>query len=156
MDWVARVVYSALVWKEKRRAKSAGREQPVRRLAAHGRHLKVGAHGETLAYWHLRRAGYTIVARNQRPHSRSGELDMVGWDGPVLAFIEVKTRSGDEAGTPEEAVGHAQRRRIAKSAHEYMRRLRREPAAYRFDIASVLWSATAGYEVRVFKDAFRE
>lgn len=118
--------------------------------------MKVGAHGETLAYWYLRRAGYIMVARNRRPHSRSGELDLVGWDGTVLAFIEVKTRTGEEAGPPEAAVGHDQQRRIAKSAHEYMRRLKRKPTAYRFDIASVLWDSEGGYKVRVIKDAFRD
>ena len=96
------------------------------------------------------------AARNRRPHSRSGELDMVGWDGPVLAFVEVKTRTGEEAGPPEMALGHDQQRRIVKSAQEYMRRLKRKPLSYRFDIASVLWDSAMGYRVRVIKDAFRE
>ncbi len=118
--------------------------------------MSVGSRGETLAYWHLRHAGYVIVARNRRPHSHSGELDMVGWDGPVLAFIEVKTRTGDEAGPPESAVGRGQQRRIIKSAQEYMRGLKRMPAAYRFDIASVLWDSAAGFQVRVIKGAFSD
>lgn len=118
--------------------------------------MKVGARGETLAYWHLRRAGYMIVARNRRPQSRWGELDMVGWDGPVLAFIEVKTRTSEQAGPPEAAVTFRQQGRIVKSAQEYMRQLKRRPAGYRFDIASVLWHPSAGYQVRVIKDAFKE
>jgi putative endonuclease len=81
---------------------------------------------------------------------------MVGWDGPVLAFIEVKTRTGEVAGPPEMALGPDQQRRIVNSAQEYMRRLKRKPAGYRFDIASVLWDPAMGYRVRVIKDAFRE
>jgi putative endonuclease len=156
LDWVAHLVYGALVWREKRRATAGG---PLERPGAPAdatRHLKVGAQGETLAYWHLRRSGYAIVARNRRPHARSGELDMVGWDGQVLAFIEVKTRSGEQAGRPETALSHEQQRRIVSSAWEYMRRLKRQPAAYRFDIASVLWEPARGYQVRVIKDAFNE
>jgi putative endonuclease len=156
MDWVAHLVYGTLVWREKRLATAGG---PPRALGASEpatRHLKVGARGETLAYWHLRDAGYAIVARNRRPHARSGELDLVGWDGPVLAFIEVKTRSGEQAGRPETALSSDQQRRIVKSAWEYMRRLKRRPAAYRFDIASVLWDPSRGYQVRVIKDAFQE
>lgn len=156
MDWVARLVYGALVWKEKRGARAAGRNQQISEADARTEHLKIGARGETLAYWSLRRGGYVIVARNRRPHSRAGELDMVGWDGPVLAFIEVKTRTGKEAGPPESAVSVNQQRRIVKSAQEYMRRLKQKPAAYRFDIASVSWDPAAGYEVRVIKDAFKE
>jgi len=156
LDWTARLVYGALVWREKGRAKTAGRGGQAGDPGSGSQHLKVGARGETLAYWHLRRAGYVIVARNRRPHPRSGELDMVGWDGPVLAFIEVKTRTGKEAGPPESAVSFQQQGRIVKSAQEYMRRLKRRPAAYRFDIASVLWDPAAGYQVRVVKDAFKE
>jgi len=96
-----------------------------------------------------------MVARNRRPRQRSGELDLVGWDGPVLAFIEVKTRTGDEAGPPESAVSLRQQKRIVKSAQEYMKRLKPRPAGYRFDIASVLWNPAAGYQVRVVKDAFK-
>jgi putative endonuclease len=156
LDWVARLIYGGLVWREERRARAAGRRRRASVPDGSSRHLKVGLRGETLAYWYLRRAGYVIVARNRRPHSRSGELDMVAWDGPVLVFIEVKTRTGDEAGPPEAAVGHNQQRRIVQSAWEYMRRLKHAPAAYRFDIASVLWNSAAGYQVRVIKNAFRE
>jgi putative endonuclease len=156
LDWVAHLVYGVLVWREKRRATAGGPSRQPGAPDAATRHLKVGARGETLAYWHLRHAGYAIVARNRRPHARSGELDVVGWDGPVLAFIEVKTRSGEQAGRPETALSHDQRRRIVKSAWEYMRRLKRQPAAYRFDIASVLWDPARGYQVRVIKDAFKD
>lgn len=156
LDCVARLIYGGLVWREKRRARASAQGSRAGNEDSRVRRLKIGSLGETLAYWHLRRAGYVIVARNRRPHSRSGELDMVGWDGPVLAFVEVKTRTGLEAGPPETAVGSGQQRRIISSARQYMRRLKHAPAAYRFDIASVLWDAAAGYQVRLIKDAFRE
>lgn len=156
MDWVAHLVYGALLRRERRRARLASRGLQGRGPDEKPRHLQVGARGETLAYWYLRHVGYSIVARNRRPQSRSGELDMVGWDGPVLAFIEVKTRTSVEAGPPEMALGRDQQRRIVRGAREYMRRLKRKPAGYRFDIASVLWDPALGYRVRVIKDAFRE
>ena len=81
---------------------------------------------------------------------------MVGWDGPVLAFIEVKTRTGEAAGPPEMAVSREQQKRIIKSAWEYMRRMKRKPASYRFDVTSVLWDPARGFQVRVIKDAFNE
>lgn len=83
-------------------------------------------------------------------------MDMVGWDGPVLAFVEVKTRTGEAAGPPEMAISLEQQKRIVNSAWEYMRRLKREPAGYRFDVASVLWDPERGFQVRVIKDAFKE
>lgn len=158
MDWTAHLVYRALVWRERRRAGAAGSGRFREGVAfdAKAQHLKVGARGETLAYWYLRHVGYAIVARNRRPHGRSGELDMVGWDGPVLAFVEVKTRTGEAAGPPEMALSYDQQKRIIRSAWEYMRRLKRKPAGYRFDVASVLWDPAKGFQVRVIKDAFKE
>jgi putative endonuclease len=158
MSWMARLIYGALVWKERQRARHvqrAGRPES-RQAAPTDLHLQIGRRGETLAYWYLRRAGYTVVARNRRPGGRPGELDLVGWDGPVLAFVEVKTRTSQEAGPPETAVTAEQRRRIVKAARAYLSRIRRREVAYRFDIASVCWDPQAGFQVRLVKDAFKE
>lgn len=108
-----------------------------------------------LAYWHLRQAGYVIIARNLRPHPRWGELDMVGWDGDILTFIEVKTRTGVEGGPPETAVSRRQQQRIIRSAKEYMKQMKRKPPGYRFDIAGVRWDPVAGYKVHVIKDVYK-
>ena len=117
-------------------------------------HLATGRRGETLAYWYLRRAGYTIVARNRRLHG--GELDLIGWDGPVLAFVEVKTRTSSVAGPPELAVNRGKRKRIIKAANQYMRRIERKGLTYRFDITSVAWDPHEGLQVRLIKDAFKD
>ncbi|MGO8787763.1 MAG: YraN family protein [Terriglobia bacterium] len=152
MGILARLMYQSVVWKERQRARFAAKAPPP---TSEAEHLKTGARGETLAYWYLRQAGYTIVARNRPARSRAGELDLVGWDGPVLSFVEVKTRTTAAAGPPEAAVSRAKQRRIAKAASEYLRRLRRRPASYRFDIASVAWDSEAGLQVRLIKDAFK-
>ena len=154
MSWFARLMYRALLWKERQRALRA-RRSPAGKSAGTAAHLETGERGETLAYWYLRRAGYTMVARNRRARSGAGELDLIGWDGPILAFVEVKTRASAEAGPPEAAVSRAKQKRIAKAAREYLRRLGRKPVNYRFDIVSVLWDPEAGYQVRLIKDAFK-
>ena len=151
MNWWAHAVYRVLVWRERRDALRDRRPGLDRRDT----HLETGRRGERLVYWHLRQAGYTVVARNRRPRTREGELDIVAWDGPVLVFVEVKTRTSKEAGPPETAVLPKQRRRILQSAETYLRRLRRRDVSYRFDIASVSWSANNGFQVQVFKNAFR-
>jgi len=160
MSWWARAVYGALVWRERRQARRASRErtsfQPCESGSLDNAHLATGRRGETLAYWYLRRAGYTVVARNRRPGARAGELDMVGWDGSVLAFVEVKTRTSSDAGPPELAVRADQRQRIIKAARRYLRRIPQRDVSYRFDIASVAWDPKAGYHVRLVKDAFKD
>ena len=153
MSILAQLMYQALVWKERQRARFATHAAPA--PASEAEHLKIGARGENLAYWYLRQAGYTIVARNRHARSGAGELDLVGWDGPVLSFVEVKTRTTADAGPPEAAVSKAKQKRIARAATEYLRRQRRKPLSYRFDIASVAWNPEAGLQVRLIKDAFK-
>ena len=150
MPLIASLIYKALVWKERQSAKLGRRPKAG---AGRAQHLKTGERGETLAYWFLRQAGYTIVSRDRR--SRAGEVDLVGWDGPVLAFVEVKTRTSDAAGPPEVAVGRSQQKRIARAAHEHMRKLNTRPASYRFDTVSVSWEEREGFQVRLIKDAFK-
>ena len=153
MSWFARLIYRALVWKERQRARRE--RSSAAEVRAGASHLKTGERGETLAYWYLRQAGYTIVARNQRARSGGGELDLVGWDGPVLAFIEVNTRKSEEAGPPEAAVLRKKQKRIARAAKEYIRRRGTKPVNYRFDVVSLVWDPDAGYQLRLTKDAFK-
>jgi putative endonuclease len=154
MGILSQLMYQALVWKERRRARHTP-QSPSRPSNSEAEHLRTGVRGETLAYWYLRQSGYTIVARNRRARSGKGELDLVGWDGPVLSFIEVKTRNTADGGPPETAVSREKQKRIARAANEYLRRLRRKPLSYRFDIASVAWNPDAGLQVRLIKNAFQ-
>jgi putative endonuclease len=58
----------------------------------------VGRLGEDLAAEHLTRLGFTTLARNVR--TRFGEIDLIVFDGRVLAFVEVKTRRAGFGGQP--------------------------------------------------------
>src|SRR5215831_16473459 len=71
-----------------------------------------GRSGEEQAYFHLRRLGYVMVARNWRSPHRKGELDLVGWDADVLCFIEVKTRSTRDVKPAEAAVDQEKQRAL--------------------------------------------
>lgn len=154
----ARLMYGAVAWKEYRWV----RRKPTKPLAAltpaEGElapHLDSGRRGETLAYWHLRKSGYIVIARNRRPRAGCGELDLVAWDGPVLAFVEVKSRSSLVAGPPALAVSSEQKKRIIRSAQTFLLRLGRNDISYRFDIVSVLWQPGIGFDLCLIKDAFK-
>jgi len=130
--------------------------------SAKERARRTGIQGETYAYWYLRRHGYTLVARNYVFPGFKGEIDIVGYDGPVLAFVEVKTRSVQEPGThgpalpsPEEAVDPEKRRNLVRMARQFLRIRRIESPAHRFDILAIETRAGAPPEVRLHKDAFR-
>ncbi|HTV54015.1 MAG TPA: YraN family protein [Terriglobia bacterium] len=154
MALLPQIIYHALIWRERKRARLASRER-LRALGPAPLHLETGRRGERLAYWYLRRIGYTVVARNLRGRRRAGELDLVAWDGPVLAFVEVKTRRSCDAGRPESAVTSDQQRRIAAAAQLYIRSLKQKAVNYRFDIVSVTWDQTEGYQLRLVKGAFK-
>lgn len=115
-------------------------------------HVKTGRRGEEAAYFYLRQLGYTIVARNWRGSGRRGELDMVGWDGHILCFIEVKTR-GDRGLVPAEAaVDMSKRDELAGMAWLYRKKIS-SSTPYRFDIVTVYLGPPL--EIELIKDAFK-
>jgi putative endonuclease len=111
-----------------------------------------GRIGEDLAHRYLRGRGCTVVARNYRPQSGRGEIDLVVWDGGRLAFIEVKTRATEEFGAPESAVDQEKRTRLVWAATDYARRTGVPWEKTRFDIVSVLLKSNPKIEWQ--RDAF--
>ena len=117
---------------------------------------RTGIRGETYAYWYLRRRGYVIVARNYVVAGIKGEIDLIGYDGLVLAFVEVKTRA-DEAlalSKPEEAVTPEKRRRLVRMARHFLADRRIAEATCRFDVLAIESRRDQPPIVRLHKDAF--
>ncbi len=115
--------------------------------------MRTGSRGEEVAYFHLRESGYIMVARNFRSPRCHGEIDLIGWDGNVLCFIEVKTRRSHDVKTAEAAVDRHKRREVAELAREY---LRKAPAMcrWRFDIVSVYYDGcNSRPQIEVFRNA---
>ncbi len=112
-----------------------------------------GQRGEDLAHRFLRRAGYTVVARNYRTATGSGELDLVAWDGATLVFVEVKSRTSQEYGAPGRALDAGKRERLRRAGRDYARRADVAWERVRFDLVEVLFSDPPS--VAHFKDAFR-
>ena len=130
--------------------------------SAKERARRTGVRGETYAYWYLRRHGYVLVARNFTSPGLKGEIDMVGYDGSVLAFVEVKTRTRmdpSEKGaalqaTPESAVNIEKRRNISRVAQQFLRARHIESAECRFDVLAIETRAGQKPLVRLHKGAF--
>jgi putative endonuclease len=112
-----------------------------------------GRLGEDMAHRYLRGRGCTVVARNYRPPSGSGEIDLVVWHGPALVFVEVKTRSSAEHGEPESAVDTEKRRRLEYAARDYARRAGVDWTKTRFDIVSIVLGDRR--RIEWIRDAFR-
>jgi len=98
----------------------------------------IGQVGEQLAAEHLVRRGFQIVERNYR--TRWGELDIVAFDGQVLAFCEVKTRrASPSGGSPLDAVRTPKRTQVRKMAGRWLIERTDRPHAdtLRFDAIGV-------------------
>ena len=116
-------------------------------------HQRTGTRGEEDAYFHLRKLGYVIVARNFRSPRCRGEIDLIAWDGNLLCFIEVKTRTSRDVKAAEAAVDRHKRRELAEVAREY-RRLVSPSCQWRIDIVSVYYdSSPARPLIEVFRNA---
>lgn len=75
---------------------------------------QIGSRSEQAAGEFLKRQGYTILQYNFR--CRRAEIDIVAREGRYLVFVEVKWRSSDKNGAPEEAVDFRKQRRILYAA----------------------------------------
>ena len=91
--------------------------------------------GEEIAAEYLRLHGFEILETNWR--FRRLEVDIIAREGKTLIFVEVKTRSYDYFGKPEEFVTPAKERRLAAAAAAYMEQSGHE-WAMRFDVVAVL------------------
>ena len=117
---------------------------------------RTGIRGETYAYWYLRRLGYVFVARNYRSRSAKGEIDMIGYDGGTLAFVEVRTRTMREELTalPELSVTTGKQEMLVRTAKFFLLERRIKECPLRFDVVAIDNEMGEPPMVRLHKDAF--
>jgi len=119
---------------------------------------QTGVRGETYAYWYLRRHGYVFIARNYTAPGFKGEIDLIGYDGPVLAFVEVKTRTvqpdDPPLGKPEHAVTAEKRRNLSRMARQFLAEKGLREAQCRFDVLAIESTPGRRPAVRLHKAAF--
>ncbi|MHB9034597.1 MAG: YraN family protein [Anaerolineae bacterium] len=94
-----------------------------------------GIQGEDQACSELVRRGYTIVERGWR--CARGEIDIVARVGECWAFVEVKTRHGQRAGMPEEALNKRKWMRIAELAETYLGEHELSEVNWRIDLVAI-------------------
>jgi putative endonuclease len=150
----AHLIFAAVSFAARKGLVESSSESPSAKTKAR----TTGIRGETFAYWYLRRQGYTLVARNYTVPGIKGEIDLIGYDGRALAFVEVKTRSASLSAsahsTPEDAVNADKRRNLARMARQFLRSRRIDSASCRFDVLAIESHAGKKPIVRLHKSAF--
>lgn len=96
----------------------------------------LGDFGEEVAADSLRAKGYRILARNWR--TSAGEIDIIAEQNDVIVFVEVKTRTSDLYGTPQDAITQNKRRRIIRSSLVYLTEMDLLDRDWRVDMVAIL------------------
>lgn len=115
------------------------------------KHLDLGRKGESLAKAHLEKAGYEIMDENWT-HGHL-EVDIIAYKDKVIIFTEVKTRTGNFFGEPEDFVDKRKQKLLVEAAEEYVY-LMNHQGEVRFDIISVLFDRKDNYTLKHIEDAF--
>lgn len=107
---------------------------------------QTGAFYEDAVCDFLRKRGIRILSRNFRCYL--GELDIIGMDGEILVFFEVKYRKTIQYGMPQEAVNLKKQKIICRCAAFYCCHYANN-RNIRYDVVAVL-----GTEINWIQDAF--
>jgi putative endonuclease len=112
-----------------------------------------GLWGERVAMAYLTSCGWLIEAHRFRLGRH--DLDLVARRGPLVAFVEVKTRGSAGFGAPIESVGPRKRRTIARAAECWRLRHGQPGDVYRFDVIALRVERSGRYGVEHTADAWR-
>jgi putative endonuclease len=96
---------------------------------------EVGKLGEKAAQKFLKKRGYRIRETGFR--CRRGEIDIIAQKKDCLVFVEVRTKSNLDFGTPEESVTQVKKERLIGSALTYTSTHQSLPPLWRIDVVAV-------------------
>jgi putative endonuclease len=96
---------------------------------------ELGNLGERLAQKALKKRGYNIIETNFR--CSIGEIDIVAQQKNCLVFVEVRTKSNLDFGSPEESITINKKKRLITSALTYINTHHNVPSLWRIDFVAV-------------------
>lgn len=82
-----------------------------------GLNLKIGKIGESTAKEYLKDKGYKIIEQNYR--TKFAEIDIVVKNKDVLIFVEVRTKTAEIFGRPEETINKRKKEKLRRNALAY-------------------------------------
>lgn len=79
---------------------------------------ETGRLGEDIAKEYLQNHGYHIIEQNYK--TKYAEIDIVATKGSKLVFVEVRTKSDERFGTPEETINYKKKMKLLWNAKAYV------------------------------------
>jgi putative endonuclease len=108
---------------------------------------ELGSTGERLACGALKKKGYRIIEKNYR--CRYGEIDIIASQKGCLVFVEVRSKSGNSFGSPEESITNAKQQKLVSAALDYITTHENLPQDWRIDFVAVEFDASGTKAVRI-------
>ncbi len=99
------------------------------------RRRDTGILGEKLAKDFLKKRGYRILETNYR--CPEGEIDIIARQKGYLVFVEVRTKTSLEFGSPEESITPAKMARLRATASHFQQTHDNLPLLWRIDFVAV-------------------
>jgi putative endonuclease len=96
----------------------------------------LGTWGEDLAIQVLKKQGYQFIERNYS--LREGEIDLIMQDGETIVFVEVKTRTSNAFGSPEDSLNQTKFKRIETAGRTYLLERKLEEVDWRIDLIAIV------------------
>jgi putative endonuclease len=95
----------------------------------------LGRWGENQAAVYLEGRGYAILERNFR--TPYGEIDLVARKQNTVVFVEVKTRSSNSYGLPEESITPGKAAHLLDAARSYIEDHSTSECVWRVDVIAI-------------------
>lgn len=114
-------------------------------------HQELGRQGEQMARTYFLKKYYEILEENWT--FGKSEIDLILYRDSTIVFVEVKTRTGNAFGEPEDFVDAAKQEQMQKAAEAYIR-LMEHRGEVRFDILSVMINNSGEPILKHIPDAF--
>lgn len=108
------------------------------------RRQALGRRGEEEVVRYLTGQGYRLVKRNFC--CPAGEIDIIAMDGKTLVFVEVRSRSSENFGLPQESVNWRKQAKLRLVARHYLAIIGGYRGQVRFDVLALKYGSRGRLE----------
>lgn len=100
------------------------------------KNFEKGRLGEVVARKYLQNKGYCILEKNYR--TKYAEIDLIVCRKGILVFVEVRAKTGERFGSPEESIDRNKIKKLIRNAKTYVA-IKRYSKAYRIDAICIIF-----------------
>lgn len=118
------------------------------------RNNEIGRWGEDCAAKYMEEKGWYVRHRNWQKYHHEIDLVCIDEDSTILLFIEVKTRSSEKWGKPDESIDLEKKSYLIRAARSYIFDFHLQHLEVRYDTISVIGTPETEYKIIHKEGAF--